>query len=201
LRPNVEAASAAVVGDAVAHVAILDRAAVDVVDTGGDAVDGAVVVEVISVPIPAVIAAAGVAEAVVDTAVEADIAAPVAAMKAPAVAKEAPVAGGPEGAIVGGSAPGAGNPVVAAGAPGPVARGPEIVGIGGLGLLVDGELRGWLVGVILRLDVGIGVELVVVLGVLIAGVGLIRIGLIWWRRGLLGVLLGALLGRGLRAYP
>jgi hypothetical protein len=198
LRPNVEAASAAVVGDAVAHVAILNRAAVDVIDAGGDAVDGAVVVEVISIPIPAVIAAAGVAEAVVDAAVEADIAAPVAAMEAPAVAIEAPVAGGPEGAVVGGSAPGAGNPVVAAGAPGPVAGGPEVVGIGGLGLLVDGELRGWLVGVVLWLDgVGIGVELVVVLGVLIAGVGLIG------RRRclLLGVLLGALLGRGLRAYP
>jgi hypothetical protein len=126
-------------------------------------------------------------------------------MEAPAAAIEAPVAGGPEGSVVGGSAPCAGDPVVAARAPGPVAGGPEIVGIGGLGLLVDGELRGWLVGVVFWLDgVSVGVELVVVLGVLIAGVRLIRrgrIGLIWWRRGLLGVLLGALLGRGLRAYP
>jgi hypothetical protein len=173
LRPYVEAASAAVVGDAIADVIIGNVAVVHVADSVGvDAIDAAVVVEVISVPIAAFVPSAAVAEAVVDATIEADIAAPVAAVEAVAVAIPTPVAGGPERAVVGGSTPGAGNPVVAVRAPGPVAGSPDIVRIGRIGLLVDGKGRGRLVGVFVRLA-GIGVELVVVLGVLVGWIALV----------------------------
>jgi hypothetical protein len=190
-RPYIEAASAAVVGDPVAHAAIGNAAVVNVADTWVDAVDGAVVVEVISVPITAVIAQPGVTETVVDAAVEPDIATPVAAVKAVTSAIEAPVAGRPESAIVRRSAPRAGYPVVAAGAPAPVAGRPQIVGVWSLGLIINGQRRGRLVGVFVGLA-GVGVELVVVLGVLGRWIALVG------RRGLLlGVLLGTLLNRGL----
>jgi hypothetical protein len=203
LRPYVEAASAAVVGDAVADVVIGNIAVVHVADAVGvDAIDAAVVVEVISVPVAAFVPSAAITEAIVDATVEADVAAPVTAVEAIAVAIPTPVAGGPERAVVGGSAPGSGNPVVAVGAPGPVAGSPDIVRIGSLGLLIDREGRGRLVGVFVR-RAGVGVELVVVLGVLVGGIALIGwVALIGWRRGLLlGVLLGTLPGWGLRPCP
>ena len=200
LRPDSDAASAAVVGDA-GVVVDDDGAVVDVGDVWADAVDGAVVVEVVAVPVAAVVANAGVAEAVVDAAVEADVKAPEAAMEAPAVVIPAPVAGGPEGAVVGWSAPGAGDPVVAGGTPVPVAGGPDVVGRGGFGLLVDGQRRRWLVGVFDGRGLAFLVELVGGLCILI---GLILIG--WGRRsGLLRrvlrrrILLVALLGLGLGA--
>ena len=207
LWPYVEAASAAVIGDAVVDGRVVDDdgAVVDVGDIRDiDAVDRAVVVEVVSVPVAAVIAVAGVAEAVVDATVEADVLAPEAAVEAVAATVEAPVAGGPESTVVRGSAPCAGDPVVAGGDVAPVTGSPEVVGFGGLGLLVDGQRRRRLGGVVGWLTfVSIGTELVVVLRVLsrlIAGVGLILRG----RSGLFsrgGVLFGALLGRGLGACP
>jgi hypothetical protein len=198
LWPYCDSAVAAVVGDAAVVVVDDDCAVVDVGDVDVDAVHGTVVVEVISVPVAAMVAAACVAEAVVDATVEADVRAPEAAVETVSPPIKAPVTRGPESAIIGWSAPGAGDPVVACGGPSPVAWGPEIVGRGGHGLLVDGQRRRRLVGVFDRLaSIGIGVQLVVVLSVLIGWVGLI-----WWRRSLLlGVLLGALLGRGLRACP
>ncbi len=188
------APSTAVVGNAT--VVVHDnRAVVDVGDVDINAVDGAVVVEVIAVPVATVITDTGVAEAIVDATVEADMGAPKAAMEAPTATPPAPVTGGPEGSVVGRSAPGAGDPVVASGTPVPVAGGPEIVGRGGDGLLVDGQRGRGLIGVFDGLGLTFGVELVIGLGVLI---GLILI--VGRRSGLLRrVLLGALLGLGLRA--
>jgi hypothetical protein len=137
-RAHVNAASAAVVGDArvVVHD---DGAVVDVGDAGDiDAVDGVVVVEVVALPIAAIVAIAGVAEAIVDAAIETDVQAPVAAMKAPAIVIPTPIAGSPESTVVGWSAPGAGNPIVAGRAPVPVTGGPDIVWRRGLWLLVFG---------------------------------------------------------------
>jgi hypothetical protein len=194
-----DAASASVVGDA-GVVVDDDRTVVDVGDTRVDAVNGAIVVEVIAVPVAAVIADAGVSEAVVDAAVEADVRAPEATVKAPAVAIPAPVAGGPEGAIVGWSAPGAGDPVVAGGSPVPVAGGPDVVGRGGFRLLVDGQGRRGLVGVF---DGGSFPFCVELLGGLRVLIGLVLIGR--GRGGLLGrillgrILLGTLLRLGLGA--
>jgi hypothetical protein len=137
-RAHVNAASAAIVGDA-GDVVHDDGAVVDVVDAGDiDAVDGTVVVEVIASPIAAVVAIAGVAKAVVNAAVETDVQPPVATVEAPAVVIPTPVAGGPESTVVGWSAPRAGNPIVAGRTPVPVAGGPDIVRRRGLGLLVFG---------------------------------------------------------------
>jgi len=135
---HINAAPAAVVGDA-GDVVHHDGAVVDVSDAGDiDAVDGAVVVEVVASPIAAVVAIAGVAEAIVDAAVETDVKAPVTAVEAPAVVIPTPISRGPQSAIVGGSAPCAGNPVVAGWTPVPVTGGPDIVWRRGLGLLVFG---------------------------------------------------------------
>jgi hypothetical protein len=135
---HIDAASAAVVGDA-SVVVHDDGAVVDVGDAGDiDAVDGTVVVEVVASPIAAVVAVAGVAEAVVDAAVEPDVQAPVAAVEAPAIVVPTPIARSPESAVVGRSAPGARNPVIAGRSPAPVARRPDVIWFGGLGLLVFG---------------------------------------------------------------
>jgi hypothetical protein len=159
-----------------------------------------------------VIAVAGVAEAVVHTAVEADVLAPEAAVKEIAAAEETPVARGPESAIEWRSAPGSGDPVVADGGVAPVAGGPEIVRGGGLGLLVFRK-RGWgLVCFFESLLAGVYLRLVVVSGGVVVVVLVRRLvrglrglgggdGLVLWRCGgrLLRILLGGLLGRGLGA--
>jgi len=142
-----DAAPASVVGDA-GVVVDDDSAVIDVGDAGTDPIDGAVVVEGVAIPVAAVIADAGVTKAVVDAAIEADVAAPVTAMEAPAIVVPAPVAGGPESTIVGRGAPCAGDPVVARRRPAPVTGSPDVVGFGGFRLIVDGQ--GWrrLVGVL-----------------------------------------------------
>jgi len=213
LGADVDAAATAVVGDAVDGCVVDDdRAVVDVRDPRDvNVVDRAVVVEVAALPVASVIAAAGVAIAVINATIEADMLAPEAAMKEIAAAEETPVAGGPESTVEGRRAPGSGDPVVADGGVSPVAGGPEIVGRGGFGLLVFGECRrglvglfeGLLTGVYLRLIVvGGGVVVVVLIGVLVRGLsglgGGVGLVLRWWG-GLLSVLLGALLGRGLGA--
>jgi hypothetical protein len=132
----VDAASAAVVGDTIAGVHD-HGTVVDVGDAGNvNPVDGAVVIEVVAVPVTAVIAVAGVAETIVNAAIETNMKTPVPAVEAVAVVVEAPVAGRPESAIVGWSAPRAGNPIVSGRRPAPVAGRPEIVGLGGFGLIV-----------------------------------------------------------------
>ncbi len=197
LRTDSDAAVASVIGDAGAVVDD-DGAVIDVSDVDVHAIDRAVVVEVVSVPVAAVIAVAGVSEAVVDASVEADVKTPVAVVEAPAAVIPTPVTGGPESTIVGGSTPGSWNPVITGGRPVPVARGPDVIGCGGDGLVVFRE--GWwrLVGILGWLRLTFLVELVEGLGVLI---GLILIrgrrrDLIW--RGLLWVLFGGLLRCGLR---
>jgi hypothetical protein len=185
-----KAAAASVVGDTV--VVDDDGAVIDVGDAGYvDAIDGAVVVEVIPVPVTAVVARACVAEAVVNASVEADVRTPEAWIEAVAVAKEAPVGRGPERSGVGGEDPGSGNPVVADWGVIPVARGPDVVGPGGFGLLV-GRKRGWR-------SVGFegllaGVDLALVGWVFLTVLGGVRLVLL--RRGdrwVLGVLFRALL--------
>lgn len=189
-----DAASASVIGDA-GVVIDDDCAVVDIVDMGADAVDGAVVVEVVAAPIASVIADAGVAKAVVDAAVKADVRAPESAAKAPTVVVPAPVAGGPESTVIGWSAPCAGDPVVAGGSPVPVAGGPDIVWRGSFRLLVDGQGRWRRVGVFDGRGLAFFVELLGGLRVLI---GLVLIGR--GRSGLLGrILLDTLLRLGLGA--
>lgn len=183
-RSDGDASSASVVSDA--GVVVDDYGVlINVADTGADAVDGAVVIEVVAAPVAAVITDAGVAKAVVDAAVEADVGTPKAAMEAPAIVIPTPVTWSPEGAVVRRSAPGAGNPVVAGGSPIPVAGCPDIVGRGGFWLLVDGQ--GWrrLVGVFDGWCFTFLVELINGLRVLIGLVVLIG----RWGTGLLGWIL------------
>jgi hypothetical protein len=210
LRTNVDATTTAVVGDAVdGRVVDDDRAVIDVGDPRGvDAVHSAVVVEVVALPITAVIAASRIAEAVVDAAVEANVRTPEAAVKDVAAAEESPISGGPESSIEGWSAPGAGNPVVARRSVSPVPGSPEIVGSGGFGLFVFGQrwgrfvglFEGLLAGVYLRLIVIVdgGVIVIALIGVLVIGLGALRRGVrlvLWGRR----ILFGTLLRCGLRA--
>ena len=152
-RLYVDAAASAVVADTVLNAAsvgyvVVDHVAAVDVSCEADVGDGAVVVEVVAVPVAAEVADTDVAEAVVNTAVVADVRAPVAAVEAVASAVETPVGRGPKSAVVGRRAPDAGNPVVAGRAPGPVAGCPEVVGIGGVGLIVVRE-RWWGLGGVL----------------------------------------------------
>ncbi len=132
-RPDVDAAASSVVADIVVNAAgvgdvVIDNwAVVDIADASNVG-HAAVVVEVVVVPIATEVANADIAVAVVDTTVVADVSAPVAVVEAVTATIVAPVRRGPESAVVGGRAPNAGNPVVAARAPCPVAGCPDIVG-------------------------------------------------------------------------
>ena len=114
-----------------------DRAVVHVVhDADIHVVDRAVVVEVTSAPVTALVAVTGVAKAVIDAAIIADVLTPIAGVIAVGVVPVAPVAGGPKCALVGSLNPCAGNPIIAVWRPGPVARRPDIVVAGVLRLVV-----------------------------------------------------------------
>ena len=91
-----------------------DRAVIDVVHHSDiDVVDRAVVVEVSPSPVAALVAVAGVAKAVVDAAIVADVLAPVARIEPVRVIPVAPVAGRPQCAFVGSLNPCAGHPIIA----------------------------------------------------------------------------------------
>jgi hypothetical protein len=185
LWPHGDAASATVVSDTII-VVHRDGAVVDVSDSRAYAIDGTVVVKVISVPVPAVIAIAGVAEAIVDASIETNMKAPETAVKAPAVAIPTPVARRPESSIVGRRAPRTGDPIVAGRSPIPITGCPDVVGSRSFGLVVDGQWRRRFVRVFDRLRLAVSVEFIESLRVLI---GLVLIG--WWRSALLLRLLGA----------
>jgi len=150
-RLNANAAVTSVVADAVGRL----RAVVDVVyddvalivvaNAGADVGDGAVVVEIIALPVASEEAEADVAEAVVYAAIEADVRTPISAVEAIVHAAPAPVRRSPEGAIIWRRNPFAGNPVIAVIAPAPVAGGPEIVGVGSGRLIVFRQRRRGLV--------------------------------------------------------
>jgi hypothetical protein len=143
------------VNDDVAFVYIRD---VNVADVG----DGAVVVELIIVPVSALISASYVAKAIVHSAIEADITAPIASDQAIAAAEESPVSGSPESAFIRRCSPGAGHPVIAVGGIIPVTRGPEITGFRDRRLLVFGKFGRRLGCVFLGSWVVVGVAVLLV---------------------------------------
>jgi hypothetical protein len=124
---------------------------------GVDVVRRAVVVEVAATPVAALIAISAVAIAVIDTAIVADVQAPVAAVEAIAVMTEAPIAGGPESVLVGSLNPPPPNPVITGWSPCPVPGRPEIVVAGSRRLIVFGQRRRRLIGIGHRLSAIAGI--------------------------------------------
>ena len=137
---SVETAATAVVADA-ADVAIVDHGAViDVVNVGGVyVIHGAVIKEMIVIPVAALIAETAIAEAVVHAAVKADVRAPVTGVPEITTAAPTPVAGSPEETDSRRQDPNARNPVVAASRVGPVAGSPDVAVSGANGLRVNGK--------------------------------------------------------------
>jgi hypothetical protein len=99
-------------------------------------VDGAVIGEVVVVPVAALISESNVAEAVVDAAIVADVAAPITAVEAVTALNEAPVAGSPQCSLVRRGNPRTGNPIVAFRCVVPIAGGPDIAVSGSRRLFV-----------------------------------------------------------------
>ena len=99
-------------------------------------VDGTVIVETISAPIPALIAGADVAESVVNTAVVADILAPEAVVVLIHAAKKSPISRCPQEAHLRRPRPGAGHPVVALRSVAPISGRPQISIAGALRLRI-----------------------------------------------------------------
>jgi hypothetical protein len=115
-------------------------------------------------PVAALVADADVAKAVIDAAIVADVWTPVATVKAIAVIVVAPVAGGPERALIGSLHPSAGNPVVTASTPGPVAGRPKIAVARRLGLVVIWQGRRRLIRVFHGLSAVAGIVRTLVSG-------------------------------------
>ena len=80
-------------GGGVDHCPVIDIGDMDVGVV--DVVDGPVVLEIIPVPVAALVSAADVAEAIINTAIEADIPAPIAMVEAIPATVEAPISWGP----------------------------------------------------------------------------------------------------------
>ncbi len=165
---DVDPPGATVVGDA-SYVVDGDVPLVYVTNVGNIyAVYGAVVEEVVAAPVASLVSGAGVAVAIVDASVEADVASPEATMKAIAVgAVTIPVTGGPKRSRVRCSDPGAGYPEVACAGVVPVAGSPKVIRLGGGWLLILRKwwrwLRGFLDCVIACVDSGVVAAVVVVL--------------------------------------
>jgi hypothetical protein len=108
-------------------------------------IEGAVVVEMAAAPVAALVTVADVAKAVIDTAIVADVLAPVAGVKPVGIIPVAPVAWGPESAFVRSLHPRAGHPGIAVSTPGPVSGRPDIAVAGNRRLIVVGQGR-WRLG-------------------------------------------------------
>lgn len=139
-RSNFEAAGSAVIADPViGH--IRDLVVINVPDVGVHVGNRAVVIEMALIPVTAVIAMPGIAEAVIDSAVESDMVAPVSGVPDIAATVEAPVRGSPERIDIGGDNPCAGNPVISFGSVAPVTGIPDVVVAGSGWLTVFRQRR------------------------------------------------------------
>jgi len=139
----IDAAPAAVVANAVYGCLVDDGAInVSVMNDGGVHMhDRGVVAEIAAIPASAIETGSVVAVAVIHTAIEADLRAPVSGVPEVGAVTPAPVPRSPEQAYGGGKDPRSGYPIVIADSiPGPIARCPQIVGPRTDWLLVDGQL-------------------------------------------------------------
>ena len=162
LRPLLDAAPSAI--EAIPVVTIFNVVIVVVVHPRVvDIVDGAVVIEVIVVPVPALVAISGVAKSIVDTAIEPDMRTPIAGEELVAPAAIAPVARCPQGSIIRRFHPHARHPVIALRRiEGPIAGRPEVVITRCGWLIVFGQRRWRLLGRVLRLLAICGLVVVLV---------------------------------------
>src|SRR5215470_7233441 len=128
------------------NVALIDNDAifVDVVDVDHvDVGDGAVVVVVAAAPVAAIEASAGIAEAVVNSAVETDVRSPVAGVPNVEAFTPTPITGRPEVTGLRGDHPRAGNPeiVFVFVTVGPITGNPDIALAGANGLCINWQCR------------------------------------------------------------
>jgi hypothetical protein len=105
---------------------VVDGAVIHVTVVEVHIVDGTVIVEPISAPIPALIAGADVAESIVNAAVVADMLAPKAVVVAIHAAEKSPISRRPQEAHLRRPRPGAGHPVVALRSVAPISGRPQI---------------------------------------------------------------------------
>ncbi len=100
---------------------------------------GAVVIKLPIVPVSALIADTGIAEAVNDSAVEADLRSPITRVPNVTTIAKSPKARGPQHTDCWSLHPGPGHPVIAVRTVSPIPRRPDITGGGTNGLLVYGK--------------------------------------------------------------
>ncbi len=204
-RPPVDA-SRPVVTDPVNRGVVDDRAVVHVGNVSDVyIIDGAIVVKPVVVPVSALIAHAGVAVPIVNTAVIADMLAPEAIVVAIDAGDKSPVSRGPQEAHLRRLRPGAWHPVVTLRSVAPISGCPQIA-FGGTRRL--GIFRQWwrrllrlnhrlVVACILGAGIVIGIVLVLVgRGLLLLSGGGLLLSILLWRC-LLSRLLRLLLLRGL----
>ena len=177
-RTYVDALRPAVVADPVVDYRFIDDDHIALVHIGdvdiGDVVHSTVVGEIISAPVAALVAHADIAEAIIDAAVKADIASPVAAMEAITPAYESPISGSPESTLIRWLRPGAGHPIVATRTPAPISGRPEITGRGDRRLLILRHRRWRFRSVLIRWWIVIGIAVLLV--------GLLRLAVVRGRR-------------------
>ena len=138
--PVANAATAAVIADS--DVVIRDNVVVvDVPDDGRiDVVHRPVIAEgpPVSIPVTTLVTTAGIAMAVVDAAIVADVRTPVTVVPVIAGFIVSPVRRRPERSHIGSHNPSARNPVISGGSIAPVARRPNVIFSGTLWLVVFG---------------------------------------------------------------
>src|SRR5580658_7775660 len=140
--PRADAARAAVEARMADVLVVDDALIVDVADVHTAEIGDAAVVEVGAMgPIAAMEADAGIAEAVIDAAIEADMRPPIAGVPDIEAVAPTPVARSPEKPDRRRHHPGARDPVIAGRTPGPIARSPHVAGSGQRRLRIDRDRR------------------------------------------------------------
>ena len=182
--PYLQSTRSAIEAHTTASTVFAHRALVDVVHNRDvHIVDRAVVVEMSAAPVATLVAKADITKAVVNAAVVADVGSPVTAVEAIAVMVVTPIAGSPEGALIGSLDPHAGYPVVAALSPCPVAGSPEIVVARSLRLFIIGEGRRCLIRILDRLRAVTGIvraSVIVLIGLLVSSaIAIATLGRAW----------------------
>jgi hypothetical protein len=103
------------------------RSIVDIRNVGvANVICSAVVTEVATMPVAALVAPSGIAVSIVDAAVKSNISAPVATIESVPPAAVAPIPRGPKSSLVRGCCPSSRNPVIAGPGIAPVSRSPKI---------------------------------------------------------------------------